>query len=94
MKNVFASSTDTWFKCGCQSGGKPVEWRITARDEKGVMERPADTVVDHNCSSIIAFRQYKGIRRFYLNKKAVETRRKELISAIIGILKTGDKSLA
>ncbi len=70
MKSI-GESTDSWFKCGCKEGGKPLEWRITSHDEKGITEKPDNVILQHECANVIIWRQFKSIKRFYMNKKAL-----------------------
>ena len=53
---------DVWFNCSCR------EWRITDTDEKGVLEQPPATVIDHECAKIIVYRKNFGVKRYYQKK--------------------------
>lgn len=61
-KIIIDDSKLTRLNCGC------ADWIIFPNDEKGVKEKPEDTVVDHDCSRITVFRSFLSVKRFFLTK--------------------------
>lgn len=52
---------DIWFSCGCR------DWRITASDEKGIIQQPENTFETHQCDKITVWQERKGVKRYFKN---------------------------
>ena len=61
MEKLIDNKKDIWFSCGCR------EWRICTADEKGIIEQPKNTIIDHECGKIIVYRNKYGMKRYFRN---------------------------